>query len=101
MHEYKLQYASRKSLNNALESRGVLVRDLDNNLVYGEHTQAVVYLGHIMLERGEYDSEGVEIVPPSLSSKYHCDIMTSKEFSFGSNEVVLEKGQSPAHTFKL
>tara|TARA_R100000655_G_scaffold19298_2_gene40381 strand:+ start:1094 stop:1393 length:300 start_codon:yes stop_codon:yes gene_type:complete len=41
----------------------------------GEHDHAVVNLGHIILEIGEYDEEGKETKAPVLSSKYHLDVM--------------------------
>lgn len=41
----------------------------------GEKSHAIVKLGHIVLEQGEYDEEGEETKAPVLSDKYHLDVM--------------------------
>jgi len=86
---YKLQYASKASLESALLSRGILNEEGQ----YGEGTHAIVYLGNIVLEPATDELEAV------LSDKYHADIMVDGEFSFGDNEVVIAEGQKPAHSF--
>ena len=45
--------------------------DDEGNATYGH---AIVKLGHIVLEQGEYDAEGNEIKAPVLSDKYHLDV---------------------------
>ena len=42
---------------------------------YSTHGHTVVKLGHIVLEKGEYNEEGEVIKEPVLSSKYHLDVM--------------------------
>jgi len=41
----------------------------------GENSHAIVKLGHIVIEQGEYDEEGEETKAPVLSDKYHLDVM--------------------------
>tara|TARA_R110002051_G_scaffold88619_1_gene156016 strand:+ start:22260 stop:22625 length:366 start_codon:yes stop_codon:yes gene_type:complete len=53
---------------NALPS----VKDEEGNDV-PSHKHTIVKLGNIVLEQGEYDSEGEETKAPVLSSKYHVD----------------------------
>ena len=48
--------------------------DEDGN-EYPTHRHAIVKLGHIVLEQGEYDEEGNEIKAAVLSDKYHLDVM--------------------------
>jgi len=101
MNVYKLAYSSRSALDSALKSRQILkdvTEDGETSTVYAEGTHAVVYLGHIVLEKGEYDSEGNETKAPVLSDKYHADIMVEGSFDFGSND----EGDlsNPVHKFE-
>jgi len=98
MNVYKLAYASKTSLINALKSRNILIENDEGQNVYAEGTHAVVYLGHIVLEKGEYDSEGNETKAPVLSDKYHADIMVEGKFDFGSNDE--GDPSSPVHKFE-
>ena len=38
-----------------------------------------VILGNIVLEQGEYDEEGNELVAPVLSDKFHVDVLWESE----------------------
>jgi hypothetical protein len=90
--EGKLQYKSKAALESALKSRGVL-EVIEGQTVYAKGTHAVVYLGFITLKPETETSEAV------ISKKYHADIMTEKDYNFGSSEVILSKGAIPSHTF--
>jgi len=101
MNVYKLAYSSRSALDSALKSRQILkdvTEEGDTVTVYGDGTHAVVYLGHIVLEAGEYDSEGSEVKAPVLSKKYHADIMVEGAFDFGSNDE--GDPSNPVHKFE-
>jgi len=101
MNVYKLAYSSRSALDSALKSRQILkdvIVDSETKTIYAEGTHAVVYLGHIVLERGEYDSEGNEVKAPVLSKKYHADIMVEGAFDFGSNDE--GDPSNPFHKFE-
>tara|TARA_Y100001938_G_scaffold139365_1_gene206153 strand:+ start:2583 stop:2921 length:339 start_codon:yes stop_codon:yes gene_type:complete len=39
------------------------------------HNHAIVKLGNIKLEKGEYDDEGNETKSPIYSTKYHVDVL--------------------------
>ena len=39
------------------------------------HKHAIVKLGNIVLEQGEYDDEGNETKAPVYSTKYHVDVL--------------------------
>jgi len=104
---YKIAYSSKYNLQKALINKGILKGKLseDENGKkvarvhgYAEGTHAVVYLGHILLEAGEYDSEGNETKAPVLSDKYHADIMVEGTFDFGSNNE--GDPSSPVHKFE-
>ncbi len=43
------------------------------NALEENHKHTIVKLGNIILEQGEYDSEGEETKAPVLSNKYHVD----------------------------
>jgi hypothetical protein len=90
--EGKLQYKSKAALESALKSRGVL-EVIQGEMVYAKGTHAVVHLGFITLKPATETSEAV------ISKKYHADIMTDKDYSFGTSEVILSKGATPSHTF--
>jgi hypothetical protein len=90
--EGKLQYESKAALESALKSRGVL-EVIEGKTVYAKGTHAVVYLGFITLKPATETSEAV------ISKKYHADIMTETNYSFGANEVILANGAIPSHKF--
>lgn len=98
MNIYKLEYASKESLETALLNRGILTQDEDG-IHYAKGTHAVVYLGHIALQQAILDEQGNEVSPAVISDKYHADIMTDSDYDFGSNEVVIKEGEPQAHSF--
>jgi hypothetical protein len=91
--EGKLQYKSKAALESALKSRGVLEVNEEGQTVKAKGTHSVSHLGFITLKPATETSEAV------ISKKYHADIMTEKEYKFGSSEVILSKGAIPSHTF--
>ena len=96
---YKLEYRTKSALETALLSKGILQLNEEGEQIKAEGTHAIVYLGNIVLEAGEYDSQGNETKAPVISNKYHADIMTDEEFDFGANEVVIADGEPQAHKF--
>ena len=69
----KYEFADKSACDKKIKSLGVDT-DEDGN-EYPTHGHAIVKLGHIVLEQGEYDEEGNEIKAPVLSDKYHLDVM--------------------------
>lgn len=97
---YKLAYPSQEALIQNLLSKGILT-EVEGNQVYAQGTHAVVYLGHIALQQAVLDEQGNEVSPAVISDKYHADIMTEQEYTFGSNEVKIADGEPSAHSFAL
>lgn len=98
MNIYKLEYASKKALETALLNRGILTQDEDG-MHYAQGTHAVVYLGHIVLQKAVLDEQGNEVSPAVISDKYHADIMTDNNYDFGDKEVQVKEGEPQAHSF--
>ena len=91
--EGKLQYASKAALESALKSRGILEVNEEGQTVKAKGTHSVSHLGFITLKPATETSKAV------ISKKYHADIMTEKDYNFGTSEVTLSKGAIPFHTF--
>ena len=83
---------SREQAEAKIKGLGV-AKDEDGN-EYPTHKHSIVKLGHIVLERGEYDSEGNETKAPVLSSKYHLDVAWQLEDTY-SEEGELIKADHP------
>lgn len=98
VYEGKLEYSTKEAAEKDLLSRGIYT-EVEGQLVNAKGIHEVVHLGNIVLQAGEYDAEGNETKAPVFSTKWHLDIMTEEEFSFGSNEVKLAEGQPAAHSF--
>ena len=100
---HKLSYTDRAAAEADLLAKGVLQETKDENdnpqLTYAPKTHAVVWLGNIVLERAELDSEGEVIKEAVLSPSYHVDVMTDAVLDFGDAEVVIASGQVPYHAF--
>ena len=74
--EIKLGKYEFKSEVQALEKIQDLGVDTDfEGNEYPTHKHAIVLLGHIVLEQGEYDENLEEIKAPVLSEKYHVDVV--------------------------
>lgn len=68
----KYEFLDKEQAEAKIKALGVET-DEDGN-EYPTHGHAIVKLGHIVLEQGEYDEEGNEIKAPVLSDKYHLDV---------------------------
>lgn len=71
MKLYKYEFTSKKAFNTQLNKLKV---EEDDVVIY-DGVKAIIELGKIMLEQGQYDSEGEEIKAPVLSKKYCVDII--------------------------
>jgi hypothetical protein len=69
----KYEFKNQKAAEAKIKGLGVDTDEEGNE--YPTHKHAVVKLGHIILERGEYDEEGEETKAPIVSKKYHLDVM--------------------------
>jgi len=68
----KYEFKDEATAESKIKGLGVAT-DEDGN-EYPTHGHAIVKLGHIVLEQGEYDEEGNETKAPVLSDKYHLDV---------------------------
>lgn len=100
---YKLKYTDKVEAITHLKSVGVLEdvttyntttndegEDITIEVVntqYAPITEAVVYIGLIVDEQGEYNDQGEEITAPTFLNGYHVDVMTNKIVTFGSKEI--------------
>ena len=92
----KYEFKDQATAESKIKGLGV---DEDGNAT---HSHAIVKLGHIVLERGEYDANGNEIKAPVLSDKYHVDVAWNgiEEHPYGwkSSAVVITDGNG-IHSF--
>jgi hypothetical protein len=72
MYIGKYEFKDQKTAEAKIKALGVETDEEGNE--YPTHSHAIVKLGHIILEQGEYDEEGKEIKAPVLSDKYHLDV---------------------------
>ena len=68
----KYEFLDKEQAEAKIKALGVETDEEGNE--YPTHGHAIVKLGHIVLEQGEYDEEGNEIKAPVLSDKYHLDV---------------------------
>ena len=73
----KYEFDSREQAETKIASLGTAT-DEDGN-EYPTHKSTIVQLGNIVLEQGEYDEEGEEIIAPVLSDKWHLDVLWQEE----------------------
>lgn len=72
MYIGKYEFKDQATAEAKIKALGVETDEEGNE--YSTHTHAIVKLGYIVLEQGEYDEEGNEIKAPVLSDKYHVDV---------------------------
>ena len=88
MYIGKYQFKDQNTALSKIKSLGVET-DEDGN-EYPTHSHAIVKLGHIVLEQGEYDAEGNEIKAPVLSSKYHLDVAWQLEDTYSEDGELIK-----------
>ena len=73
----KYQFDSKEQAQTKINALGTAT-DEDGN-EYPTHKHTIVHSGNIVLEQGEYDSEGKETKAPVLSSNWHLDVLWADE----------------------
>ena len=72
-----------------------------DDIKYPAHNHAIVKLGFIVIEKGQYDDELNEIKAPVFSNKYSVDILwdnlTESPYGWKSYEITVEG--NGVHTF--
>jgi len=94
MNIYKLKYTDKETAIADLLAKGVYI-ETEEGLSYGSGIQAVVEIGKIVLEYGNYNEDGEELTAPVFAEGYHYDIMCEQEIVF-KNEIVVNNQK---HTF--
>ncbi len=69
----KYEFNSQSDAESKIASLPHATDEDGNN--YPTHKHTIVKLGHIVLEKGEYDAEGNETKAPVLSDKYCVDVL--------------------------
>ena len=92
----KYEFKDEATADSKIKALGV---DEDGNPTHGH---AIVRLGHIVLEQGEYDEEGNETKAPVFSDKYHVDVMwvglDDHPYGWKSSAVSISDGNG-VHSF--
>ena len=81
---YKLKYTDKAEAITHLQELGLI----DEDEQYTAITEAVVYIGLIVDQQGEYNDQGEEITAPTYLDGYHVDVMTNTTVNFGSKEIL-------------
>ena len=74
--------------------------DVDGNS-YPSHSHAIVKLGYLLLENGEYDMDLNEIKAPVFSKKYSVDVLWNdlSESPYGWKSYEITVNGNGSHTF--
>ena len=86
MNIYKLQYNDKAQGDADLVSKGAWKVYEENEYVYINGTQAIVYIGKIVKTVGTYDGE-TELTPPIYYDGVFYDLMTTELYDFGVNII--------------
>lgn len=95
----KYEFDSREAAQTKIDALGTAT-DEDGN-EYPTHKNTIVHLGNIVLEQGEYDSEGKETKAPVLSSKWHVDVLWADESAhpYGWATRAVDLDNEGSHSF--
>jgi hypothetical protein len=86
MNIYKLQYNNKAQGDADLVSKGAWKVSEENEYVYTNGTQAIVYIGQIVEIPATYNGE-TELTPPIYYDGVFYDLMTTELYDFGVNEI--------------
>lgn len=89
----KYAFNSKEQVKEKIEDLGVDY-DFEGNQ-YPTHNHTIVELGHILLQKGEYEKE------PVLSDKYHVDVIWSdlKDHPWGWKTYSCDLDTEGVHSF--
>ena len=77
---YKLRYSDKQKAVKDLQAKEVFQR---GSLLFGEGTQAVVFIGKIVLEEAVYEDDEM-VVSPVYENGYFVDVMSDNKIDFDS-----------------
>ena len=95
----KYSFDSREQAQTKIDALGTATDEEGNE--YSTHKNTIVHLGNIVLEQGEYDSEGIELVAPVLSSKWHVDVLWTDKIAhpYGWATRAVDLNNEGRHSF--
>ena len=95
----KYEFKSEEQVLDKIHDLGVDT-DFEGN-EYPTHKHAIVLLGHIVLEQGEYNKDGEEIKAPILSNKYHVDVVWNglESHPYGLKTYCVDLESEGIHSF--
>jgi len=95
----KYAFDSKEQAESKIKSLGTAQDENGNE--YPTHKHTIVQLGNIVLEQGEYDEEGNEVVAPVLSDKWHVDVLWKgvEDHPYGWKSYAVEIEGNGVHSF--
>lgn len=94
----KYEFDSQEQANTKVTGLGVTTDKEGNE--HPDHNHAVVHLGHIVLEEGEYDEDGEVVKEPVLSVKWHVDALWQHTYeTTGEGEDAVTELVEPSHPY--
>ncbi len=84
----KYEFDSKEQAESKEEGLGTITND-ETNETYPSHNHTVIHLGHIALEKAEYDEEGNVVKEPVLSSKWHVDVLWNVTDTLDENDTLI------------
>jgi len=85
----KYEFDSLQQAEEKITALGVATHEGNE---YPTHKHCIVKLGHIVIEKGEYNEEGEETKAPVLSDKYHLDVLWKLQ-----GAEIIEDGEVVGH----
>jgi len=95
----KYEFLDKEQAKTKIKSLGTAQDENGNE--YPTHKHTIVQLGNIVLEQGEYDEEGNEVVAPVLSDKWHVDVLWKgvEDHPYGWKSYAVEIEGNGVHSF--
>jgi len=95
----KYAFDSKEQAETKINALGIATDENGNE--YPTHKHTIVQLGNIVLQQGEYDEEGNEIVAPVLSDKWHVDALFKDldDHPYGWKSYAVDIDGNGVHSF--
>lgn len=69
----KYAFNSKEQVETKINALGTATDE--DGVEYPTHNHTIVHLGNIVIEQGDYNEEGEEVIAPVLSDKWHVDVL--------------------------
>jgi hypothetical protein len=95
----KYEFLDQEQAESKIKSLGTAQDENGNE--YQTHKHTIVHLGNIVLEQGQYDEEGSELVAPVLSDKWHVDVLWNDldDHPYGWKSYAVDVNGDGVHSF--